>query len=109
MPAINSSEIERIISSLILYNPERIILFGSAARGDTDEYSDIDLIVIKNTDQRFVQRLINVTKYLPEDATVDVLVYTPDEIEAMVEEGNPFILKALAEGIVLYENPPGNG
>jgi predicted nucleotidyltransferase len=108
MPANKSTEIERIVSSLTLYQPERIILFGSAARGNTDEYSDIDLIVIKDTDQRFVQRLIDVTRYLPKDTTVDVLVYTPDEIKAMVEEGNPFILKALEEGKVLYENPRGN-
>jgi predicted nucleotidyltransferase len=108
MPANKSTEIERIISCLTLYNPERIILFGSVARGDTDEYSDVDLIVIKNTDQRFVQRLIDVTRYLPRDITVDVLVYTPDEIKAMTEEGNPFIFKALAEGKVLYENPRGN-
>ena len=40
------------------YDPEQIILFGSVDRGDADKYSDIGLIVVKDTDQRFVQRMI---------------------------------------------------
>jgi len=40
------------------YGPvEKIFLFGSAARGETDEYSDLDLIIIKKTSDRFVKRL----------------------------------------------------
>lgn len=91
------------------YDPEKIILFGSAARGDADEYSDIDLIIIKNTDRRFVQRLVDVTAFLPKDIGVDVFVYTPREIKAMIEEENPFIEQALKDGIVLYEKSQGNG
>ena len=48
----------QVLEQLKGYDPEKVILFGSATRGDTDEYSDIDLIVIKETDRRFVQRLI---------------------------------------------------
>lgn len=103
------SAIDRVVDGLMAYEPEKIILFGSAARGDTDEYSDIDLIVIKNTDRRFVQRLVDVTAFLPLDIGVDVFVYTPQEIKAMIEEENPFIEQALKDGIVLYEKSQGNG
>jgi predicted nucleotidyltransferase len=105
------STIAQVLNSLLAYQPEKIILFGSAARGDTDEYSDIDLIVVKKTDQRFVQRLVEVMAFVPRDLTVnvDALVYTPDELKAMIEEGRPFIEQALKDGIVLYENPEGNG
>jgi HEPN domain-containing protein/predicted nucleotidyltransferase len=89
------------------YDPEKIILFGSAARGDTDEYSDLDLIVIKQSNKRFVERLVEVTAYLPRDTAVDVLVYTPQEFQAMQEEGNPFIEQALSDGIVLYDKAGG--
>ena len=89
------------------YEPEKIILFGSAARGDTDEYSDLDLIVIKQSNKRFVERLVEVTAYLPRDTAVDVLVYTPQEFQAMQEEGNPFIQQALSDGIVLYDKAGG--
>jgi predicted nucleotidyltransferase len=104
------STIAQVVNALMAYQPEKIILFGSAARGDTDEYSDIDLIVVKKTDLRFVQRLVEVTAFLPRDliVNVDALVYTPDELKAMIEEGRPFIEQALKEGIVLYEKAPGN-
>ncbi len=103
------STIDRVVAGLMGYEPEKVILFGSAARGETDEFSDIDLIVIKNTEDRFFQRLLDVTTYLPRDVTIDALVYTPGEIEAMVKAGNPFIQQALEEGQVLYEKPPGGG
>ena len=85
------------------YDPEKIILFGSAARGDTDEYSDIDLIVVKETDRRFVQRLVDISEFISSYISVDVFVYTPGELKAMVEDGNPFIEQALKDGKVLYE------
>jgi predicted nucleotidyltransferase len=100
------SEINRVVSSLLDYQPEKIILFGSAARGDADEYSDLDLIVIKKSNQRFVERLVEVMAYLPREVVkADVLVYTPEEFQAMQEEGNPFIEQALKDGVVLYEKP----
>ncbi|MFQ6028492.1 MAG: nucleotidyltransferase domain-containing protein [Dehalococcoidia bacterium] len=101
--------LEQVVSGLKAYQPEKIILFGSMARGDFDEYSDIDLIVIKHTDTRFVRRLVEVAAFLPKDLAVDVLVYTPGEIQAMMEEGRPFIEQALSEGKVLYEKALGNG
>ncbi len=103
------SELDRVVSGLMAYQPEKIILFGSMARGDADEYSDIDLIVIKDTEERFVRRLVEITAFIPLDIGVDVLVYTPKELENMQAEGNPFIEQALKEGKVLYEKPPGNG
>ena len=85
------------------YKPEKIIHFGSTARGDFDEHSDIDIIVIKRTDRRFVQRLVEVGRFVPLDISADVFVYTPDEIIAMIDEGNPFIEQALAQGKTIYE------
>jgi len=101
--------IDRVVSDLMDYDPEKIILFGSAARGDADEYSDIDLIVVKETDRRFIQRLVDISAFISPYISVDVFVYTPGEIEAMVEDGNPFIERALEEGKVLYEKATGDG
>lgn len=52
--------IEEITETILReYGPvERIILFGSEARGDADEASDIDLIIVKRTKKPFVQRLV---------------------------------------------------
>ena len=95
------------------YQPEKIIMFGSMARGEADEYSDIDLIVVKETSQRFIQRQVDAISFVyqeirPNEIKVDIFVYTPKEFRSMVEGGNPFMERALAEGIVLYENSAGN-
>lgn len=102
----HSPEMERVLEQLKGYEPDKVILFGSTARGDTDEYSDIDLIVIKETNERFVQRLIDVTAFLPKDLAIDAFVYTSEEFERMVENGNPFIEQALKDGVVVYEKTP---
>ena len=101
-----SALVDQLVRDLIPYGPQKIILFGSAARGDFDESSDIDLIVIKETDERFVQRLVDAGSYISLPMHVDVFVYTREEIESMIEEENPFIESALRDGKVIYEAVP---
>jgi hypothetical protein len=64
---------------------EKFLLFGSAARGEQDEASDLDLIVIKHTTERFVRRLLSVPA-LP--VAADVFVYTPEKFASMQEHGS---------------------
>jgi len=96
--------LNRVLERLEAYQPERIILFGSYARGEADDYSDLDFVVIKKTDKRFVERLIEVADLLDNDAgDIEVFVYTPEEFERMIEWGNPFMERVLKEGRVVYE------
>lgn len=97
--------IEEIVKTIVNgYCPiEKIIVFGSQARADADEYSDLDLIIIKKTDKRFLERLLEVP-LLPIPA--DVFVYTPEEFEQMKENENPFIMSALESAKVVYPPPP---
>ena len=86
------------------YQPEKVILFGSAARGDADLSSDLDVVIVKSTPVPFVQRAVDAAKYLrPEIPPVDLLVYTPDEFHRLIEDEAPFIERVLMEGKVLYE------
>lgn len=78
-------------------------MFGSYARGEQDAYSDVDIVVIKDTQERFLDRLATVYEYVCPDFAMDVLVYTPGEFEEMASEGNPLIERIRREGIVLYE------
>lgn len=97
-------KIEVIIRGLKDYAPEKIILFGSAARGDVDEYSDIDIVIIKKTDKPFLKRLIEAVEFLrPDSPHVDLFVYTPEEFALMKEDDNPFVAQVLKEGRVIYE------
>ena len=87
------------------YKIEKAILFGSHARNEASRHSDIDLILIKNTDLRFFDRyegiLESFSRALPE-YDVDMLIYTPKELEEISHRH--FIRQALKEGKVLYES-----
>jgi predicted nucleotidyltransferase len=95
-----------LLDALKRYHPQKVILFGSAARGDADAESDLDLLVIKETREPFVARLESMADLCPAGVHADILVYTPDEIQMMLDEENPFIMQALREGKVVYEARP---
>lgn len=103
-----NTALEQIISSLVTnYQPEKIILFGSMARGDVGEWSDIDLVIIKDTPLPFVQRSKEVALLCLVPVSVDYLVYTPSEFDHMIAERNPFIVvEVLDKGKVIYERQP---
>jgi len=93
---------QHIVSIFKPFDPQRIIIFGSIARGDWDEMSDIDVIVVYRTNKSFLDRLREL--YLSWDIpkAVDILAYTPEEFEQMFQQ-NFFIQEALNTGEVLYE------
>jgi predicted nucleotidyltransferase len=98
-------ELKRIVNSLLHYQPQRIILFGSFARDDYHALSDVDLLIIKETETPFVERIGQVLALCEWDDALPVepLVYTPEEIIQMQQAQNPFIEQVLAKGIVIYE------
>jgi len=96
--------VEKTIECIKKYDPDKIIIFGSYVRGEIDEYSDLDIIIIKKTESRFIERLIDVTKLIDYSlGKIDLFVYTPAEFQKMIELENPFINNVLKEGKVIYE------
>ena len=82
----------------------KAIVFGSYARGQADEYSDLDLIIVADTDRPFFKRHTEYSAiYEVWRKGLDMLIYTPDELSQMVSEHNRFVESALAEGLVIYE------
>ena len=103
---VRMDKVDKVVKCLTQYEPEKIIIFGSYVRDEMDEYSDLDFVVIKKTEKRFIERLIEVARLIDLDldlGKVDVFVYTPEEFERMIEWENPFIERVLKEGRVLYE------
>jgi len=87
------------------YRPEKIILFGSYAYGEPTEDSDIDLLIIKNTDERPIDRWMRIKRLLRDttrDFPVSPLVYTEKEIEERNAMKDFFIEEILEKGEVLY-------
>jgi len=78
---------------------KKIILFGPAARGDVRGDSDLDLIVVQETEKKILARLEPF--YRDARIAMDILVYTPDEFAAMAE--GTFLKSALQEGAIVYE------
>jgi predicted nucleotidyltransferase len=97
-------EIESIVQQLIQkYRPSRIILFGSAARGEYDKVNDLDFLILKQeVPSRGLDRMRELDDLIDREMAVDMLVYRPDEFEHRIKLGDPFIKTILSEGQVLY-------
>jgi len=87
---------------LVAAGAKQIWLFGSHARGEADEDSDVDLVVIQETDQPFFERMRRMMACVDPDWRVDLLVYTPDELARMRQRGNAFAELVAEEGIRLH-------
>jgi predicted nucleotidyltransferase len=95
--------LEKLIEQV---QPEKIILFGSYAYGHPTPDSDVDLLVIMETTDPPTERFMKVARLLrPRLFPVDILVYTPQEIEEALEHNNIFIREIYTKGITLYERP----
>jgi len=101
---ILKSELNRIVNIIKReYKPDRIILFGSLANGKVHEWSDIDLLIVKDTEKRPVDRCIEICKLVHPNVGIDLFVYTPTEYEGLLEEKFSLLMNILKEGKVLYE------
>ena len=93
----------RIVASFRKFEPEKIILFGSITRGDWDEESDVDIIIVYKTDKQFLERLEELYMSWDIPKAVDILAYTPTEFAEMLSN-NFFIQDAVKDGEVIYES-----
>jgi predicted nucleotidyltransferase len=86
------------------YGAERVLLFGSAARGEAGPDSDVDLLVVKPTTEEFFHRLGSVQRILRHHRhglDISPIVLTPAELRARLDKGDHFIQEILATGVDL--------
>ncbi|NIR50201.1 nucleotidyltransferase domain-containing protein [candidate division KSB1 bacterium] len=98
-------ELEKILTRLVQnYKPEKVILFGSLARGKVTEGTDIDLLVIKkDVPELGVDRIRELERLVRYSFATDFIVYRPDEVEERLRIGDPFLKQIFEEGKVLYD------
>ena len=97
-------EIQNITKQIIeKYKPEKIILFGSAARGAMGLDSDADFLIIKKDTPFYgADRIRGLSGMIERNIPLDLLVYKPEEFEKRLELGDPFLKAVLKEGKDLY-------
>jgi predicted nucleotidyltransferase len=98
--------IDNILEKLLAeYAPQKVVLFGSYAYGTPGPDSDIDLLIIKGTPERFIDRWVTVRRILSDThrtVPLDTLVLTPEEVSIRLAIGDQFIQQILDKGEVLY-------
>ena len=86
--------------------PDKIILFGSRARGDGRPNSDFDVLVIKESSEPRYRRSVPLYVALADvPAEVEVIVYTPEEVDEWRQVSQAFVTTAVREGTTIYERP----
>jgi len=112
---ITEEQIEEVKHKLVAnYQPDKIILFGSYARGDAHEDSDLDINVVKDSAEnqsrfeRYSEAIIAIrgktsAKGLIKGISLDVFVFTSKELESLNHPYNFFIINALRDGKTLHE------
>ena len=72
-------------------------IYGSVAGGTSDEYSDVDVVLIRETDLPFFERIKDVMGLRREFSSLDLLIYTPDEMREILSEPGRWFLKNLMQ------------
>ena len=99
-PAFLADVIKRVVEAA---DPEKIVLFGSAARGTMGPDSDLDLLVIKGGKYNRHRVTTAIYRHLSGEIGVDAMVVTPEEVERYRDTHCLVICPAMREGKVVYE------
>lgn len=102
---VDESVIDYVTHAIVEhFHPQRIILFGSQARGDARRDSDLDLCVVMETSERPIERIITVASIFKLPSwPMDIVVYTPEEYEERRQIKGSFVYTIDAEGTVLHD------
>jgi predicted nucleotidyltransferase len=98
--------IQGILKKLLKgYAPQKVVLFGSYASGKPRLDSDIDLLIIKETKERFIDRWVTVRRILSDPkrtVPLETIVLTPQEVSERLAIGDQFLAEIMEKGKVLY-------
>lgn len=108
---ISESQIRQVAVRLArAAQASQVMLFGSYARGDATERSDVDFLVVAQTDLPRHKRAVALYKQLrPYPFGMDIVVYTPQEVEEGKKSDLTFVSAVLREGRPVYERADGSG
>src|SRR5437867_12118017 len=89
------------------FEPQKVILFGSHAYGMPDQDSDVDLLVVMESNLRSIEQAVEIRKAVDFPFPTDLLVRTPRQIAERLKAGDQFLREVISKGKVLYEADNG--
>jgi len=105
---IPQKAIDQVVEQIVeKFKPQKIILFGSYARGNPRPESDVDMLVVMDTPLKEVQQAIQICQQIEYRFGLDLIVHTPNYLAEQVKMGDWFLRDVLEEGKVIYEARKG--
>lgn len=84
------------------YQPEMILIFGSYAKGTPSKESDIDILLVKETDKHPIWRRVEAQLAIKAALPLDILVYTPQEFDRFIKDKNSFFYNIYTSGKIVF-------
>lgn len=101
---IPQKAIDQVVKQIVeKFKPQKIILFGSYARGNPRPESDVDMLVVMDTPLKEVQQAIQICQQIEYRFGLDLIVHTPKYLAKRLKMGDWFLRDVIKEGKVLYE------
>jgi predicted nucleotidyltransferase len=103
-PTVTLGDIQKIVQQIVAHcHPQKVILFGSYAHGTPTADSDVDLLVVMETEEPPLHAAARIAAAIDYPCALDILVRRPADLEASVARQGVFATEVLTTGVVLYE------
>ncbi|MBA3485531.1 MAG: nucleotidyltransferase domain-containing protein [Pirellulales bacterium] len=100
---VSMADIEQLAAKIVReFRPDKVILFGSHARGTAGPDSDVDLLVIVRFDGKGWRKAAEIRSRIAPTFPLDLLVRAPDEMSRRVRDGDPFLKEIAEQGVELH-------
>jgi uncharacterized protein len=102
---VAEQEIREFVGKIVeQFAPERVVLFGSYARGDATPDSDVDLLVIMPTEKEPIEQAVEIRQLIRRSFPLDLIVKTPTDVAWRLSLQDCFLTTIMTEGKMLYES-----
>ncbi|MER3458062.1 MAG: hypothetical protein C4309_04980 [Chloroflexota bacterium] len=97
-------DIQQVVRQIVdRFHPQKVILFGSYARGEATRDSDVDFLVVMETEENPLHTAARISASIDHPFPLDILVIRPSDLGASFERGGVFAKEVMTKGVVLYE------